>query len=190
MQERIAVRNETMEKLAFEVSLELAADFADIISVKQYDFAFGDPETARRAPPAAPATHDPAGSSILIQDPGGELRTRVTSSQAGRFADGALSFPLALEPSERWDLSVEFLPARDDAELAAAEDLDEERETLGDSAAAWTLRVPKCARRLGEPSARVRPFGRRPRRAAHADRRVPAAALRRGDALVHDRLRA
>ncbi len=143
MQERIAVQNETMEKLAFEVSLELGADFADIISVKQHDFSLGDPETAGELPPAAQATEEAAGSSILIQDPGGELRTRVTSSQSGRFVDGSLSFPLVLEPNERWDVSVEFLPARDDAELAAAEDLDGEREALGDSAAAWTLRVPR-----------------------------------------------
>ena len=39
MQERIAVRNETMNPIEFELSLELAADFADIISVKAHDFS-------------------------------------------------------------------------------------------------------------------------------------------------------
>jgi glycogen debranching enzyme len=143
MQERIAVRNETMETLEFEVSLELAADFADIISVKQYDFELGDPEHASALPPPAPATRDEGRQLIVIADPAGKLRTRVTASQPGRFADGALSFRLALEPSERWDLNLEIVPALDDADLATLEDLDEEFEVLGDAVAAWTLRVPK-----------------------------------------------
>ena len=46
LQERIAVQNESMDRLAFELSLELGTDFADIISVKLHDFAFGDPEHA------------------------------------------------------------------------------------------------------------------------------------------------
>jgi glycogen debranching enzyme len=143
LQERIAVRNETMEKLEFEVSLELAADFADIISVKQYDFELGDPERAGELPPPAPATHDQVRRLIVIQDPAGQLRTHVAASQPGSFVDGALSFRLALEPSERWDLSLDFVPALHDADLATIEDLEEELETLGDAAAAWTLRVPK-----------------------------------------------
>jgi glycogen debranching enzyme len=143
MQERLAVRNETMEKLEFVVSLELAADFADIISVKQYDFALGDPEHAGALPPSAAATTGDDGQLILIQDPLGKLRTRVVASQPGTFADGTLSFRIALAPSESWDLNLEVMPALDDAALATIEDLDEERETLGDAVAAWTLRVPK-----------------------------------------------
>ena len=50
MQERIAIRNESMHRLDFEVSLELAADFADIISVKLHDFALGDPANAPELP--------------------------------------------------------------------------------------------------------------------------------------------
>jgi glycogen debranching enzyme len=143
MQERIAVRNETMEKLEFVVSLELAADFADIISVKQYDFALGDPEHASELPPPAPATHDEGRQLIVITDPAGKLRTRVAVSQPGVFADGALSYRLALDPSERWDLNLEFVPALDDDDLATLEDLDDQLETLSDAVAAWTLRVPK-----------------------------------------------
>ena len=59
MQERIAVRNESMEQIDFELSLELAADFADIISVKLHDFALGDPEHAPALPPPAAVTCDP-----------------------------------------------------------------------------------------------------------------------------------
>jgi glycogen debranching enzyme len=144
MQERIRVRNECMDRLDFELSLEIAADFADIISVKLHDFALGDPEHALPLPPPAPATHDEARRQILIQDPAGDLRTRVVLSQSGRLVDGAVAFDLSLAPHERWELAVEVLPAlHPDAELELAEHLDEERETIGDVVAAWTLRVPR-----------------------------------------------
>jgi glycogen debranching enzyme len=143
MKERIALRNETMEQLDFQLSLELAADFADIISVKQHDFSLGDPALAVALPPPAPCTHDEARQLLLIEDAAGDLRTRIALSRAGRYEDGSLSFDLALEPHERWELSMEFLPALDHEPFAVAEDLDEERETLGDAVAAWTLRVPR-----------------------------------------------
>ena len=144
MQERIAIRNESMHRLDFEVSLELAADFADIISVKLHDFALGDPLNAPDLPPAAPATYDEARRQILIVDPAGDLRTRIVLSQDGRIDEGGAVFDLSLEPHERWDLTVDVVPSLDpetDADLA--EHLTDERETLGDVVAAWTLRVPR-----------------------------------------------
>lgn len=50
--ERFVVRNETAEVLELTIALELASDFADIISVKAHDFALGDPERATPLPPA------------------------------------------------------------------------------------------------------------------------------------------
>ena len=143
MQERIAVRNETMNPIEFELSLELAADFADIISVKAHDFSLGDPKHAPDLPSTAPTTTDEERRELLIEDPAGDLRTRVALSEPFTFRDGAASFPLALEPHESWTVSVEVRPALDHADLATAEHFDEERETLGDAAAAWTLRVPR-----------------------------------------------
>jgi glycogen debranching enzyme len=144
MQERIVVRNECMKRLEFELSIELGADFADIISVKLHDFALGDPARAPALPPPAPATHDPARRSILIEDPGGDLRTRIVLSENGRVEGNLLAFDLSLEPHERWEVILEVLPAlHQDTELELVEHLDEERETLGDVVAAWTLRVPK-----------------------------------------------
>src|SRR5262245_45288578 len=110
LQERIAVRNETMERLEFPLSLELAADFADIISVKNHDFALGDPEHAAPLPPPAPATLEDGGHRITIEDPRGDLRTRVRLSRSGRVQEDALVFDLALEPHERWELSVDIRP--------------------------------------------------------------------------------
>ena len=144
LQERINVRNETMEKLELALSLELAADFADIISVKVHDFALGDPEHAEPLPPPAPSTLEDGGRRITIEDPRGDLRTRVRLSRPARVQDGALVFDLVLEPHERWDLNLDVRPVLDGEPAAdAAERLDEERETIGDAVAAWTLRVPR-----------------------------------------------
>ena len=54
MQDQIVVQNQAMEPLAFELALELAADFADIFSVKEHDFALGDPAHAKPLPPRGP----------------------------------------------------------------------------------------------------------------------------------------
>ena len=144
MQERIAVRNESMERLEFELSLELAADFADIISVKLHDFALGDPEHAPPLPPPAPSTHNEERGQILIVDPAGDLRTHVVLSQLGRVETGAVAFDLSLASHERWELEVEVLPALDaEVDVEPVEHSEEERETLGDVVAAWTLRVPR-----------------------------------------------
>jgi glycogen debranching enzyme len=144
MQERITVRNESMERLELALALEVAVDFADIISVKLHDFALGDPELARPLPPAAPAVYDEARSQISIVDPAGDLNTRLMISKPGRFDRGTMAFTLSLEPHEQWDLRVDVLPslgAEGDTELG--EQLDDERETVGDVVAAWTLRVPR-----------------------------------------------
>ena len=144
MRERIAVRNEGMETLRFEVSLELAADFADIITVKLHDFALGDPENAPALPPPAPAEYDEGTRQLLIEPPRGDVRTLVTLSQPGRIDDGRMVFDLDLDPHELWELDVEVHPGLDgEGDPERVERLAEERETLGDVVAAWTLRVPR-----------------------------------------------
>jgi glycogen debranching enzyme len=141
MQERVTLRNESPERLEIDVALEAEADFADIISVKLHDFSLGDPELAQPLPPPAPTTYDEAGSQVSIVDPRGDLGTRLVFSKPGRLEGNAMTFALALEPHERWDLSVDVLPWLDD-ELETFE-LDEERESASDVVAAWTLRVPR-----------------------------------------------
>jgi glycogen debranching enzyme len=146
MQERIAVRNVSMERLEFELSVELEADFADIITVKNHDFSLGDPEHAEPLPPPAPSRHDDGSDQILIEDPAGDLRTQVVLSRAPRLDDGSCTYALALEPHDTWELTVDVLPVIGEQEVAEAdttERLEGERETLGDVVAAWTLRVPK-----------------------------------------------
>ena len=144
MQERVTVRNECMERLDFVLSLEIAADFADIISVKLHDFALGDPEHAQPLPPPAPATYDESRRQLSIVDPAGDLSTLMVFSKTGRLDAGAMAFDLSLDPHEQWDVRVDVLPSIDgELEGEPAEHLDEEREMVGDVVAAWTLRVPR-----------------------------------------------
>jgi glycogen debranching enzyme len=142
MQERVTLRNESPERLEVDVELETEADFADIISVKLHDFSLGDPELAQPLPPPAPTTHDEARSQLSITDPRGDLGTRLVFSKPGRFDGNAMTFSLVLEPHESWQLSVDVLPWLEN-DLETIEQLDEERETVGDVVAAWTLRVPR-----------------------------------------------
>ena len=144
MQERIVVRNESMRRLEFGLTLEVAADFADIISVKHYDFALGDPATAPALPPPAPEHHDDDRRRIRIDAPAGDLRTSVLVSRGGDVGDGAIRYDLSLDAHEQWDLSLEVLPAlHQEAELELEERLADEREIVEDAVAAWTLRVPR-----------------------------------------------
>ena len=146
LQERITVRNESMEPLAFELSLELAADFADIISVKLHDFALGDPEHASPLPAPAPARHEPTNGAIVFEEPGRDATTRVVLSRPAQLVDGKVVFPLELDAHESWDLRLDIFPSlgSEHADTVSAVDrLDDELETLGDVVEAWTLRVPK-----------------------------------------------
>jgi glycogen debranching enzyme len=142
MQERVTLRNESPERLEVDVVLQAEADFADIISVKLHDFSLGDPELAQPLPPPAPATYDADKGHVSIVDPRGDLGTRLAFSKPGRFDGSAMTFSLSLEPHEAWDVNVDVLPWLEE-DLETFEQLDEERETVGDVVAAWTLRVPK-----------------------------------------------
>ena len=142
LQERLALRNECPEPLELRVALEAESDFADIISVKHHDFSLGDPEHALPLPPPAPATlrrgAPPAVHRRSPRRPGHDARLL----EARRLDGNAMTFELTLEPHERWELSVDVRPWLDE-ELDIFEHLDEERESAGDVAAAWTLRVPR-----------------------------------------------
>jgi glycogen debranching enzyme len=142
LQEKVTLRNECIHRLDLELVLEAEADFADIISVKLHDFSLGDPELAQPLPAPAPTSLDDSGLQLSIVDPRGDLGTRLVFSKPGRLDGGAMTFAISLEPHERWDLDVDVLPWIED-DLATVEQLDDDRETVGDVVAAWTLRVPR-----------------------------------------------
>ena len=55
-----------------------------------------------------------------------------------------MTFPLALEPHEQWDLTVDIVPWLEaESKAEAGEQLADELETVGDVVSAWTLRVPR-----------------------------------------------
>ena len=146
MQERIVLRNVSMERLEFQLSLQVEADFADIITVKNHDFALGDPAHALPLPPCAPCRIGEDRLQLVFEDPAGDLRTVVALSRPCHGNGDGMHFDVALDPHESWDLNIDVLPvlSEDDVDEAdPTERLDEERETIGDVVAAWTLRVPK-----------------------------------------------
>src|SRR3954467_8475825 len=53
MQDVVALTNQTTEALELRLGVEIGSDFADIMSVKEWDFSLGDPVHARPLPPAA-----------------------------------------------------------------------------------------------------------------------------------------
>ena len=179
--------------LSFAVELDFGTDFADIISVKQHDFALGDPLHAPELPPPAEAHFDErAGRVVLEEGDGRGGRTQVVLSRTGSGRAGVVRFPVALAPHAslgRTHRRRRLARRRGGASRAR-------RAQVRHGAGAR----PRVVRRVVAPAAAsldhvgrapslVRPVRRRPRGAPVAGRRGPRAPARRGYALVHDRLR-
>jgi glycogen debranching enzyme len=147
MQDSFAVQNQSMERVEFDLELDVGADFADIFAVKDFDFALGDPLRAKPLPERRPVEYDHDRNQFLISDDGDlPLKTQLILSQRGEVADSKMIFHLSLEPRERWDLHVEVFPLPD-GELVAPRFAElrfgEEVGRVRDSLAAWQLRVPQ-----------------------------------------------
>ena len=147
MQDRIVVRNEGMEPLSFELALELATDFADILSVKEHDFALGDPTRAKPLPPAAAARFEEQHNQFVLEEAnGGTARTQVILSERGAIEGTRVAYHLQLAPREEWALRLDILASIDGdsiAPLAAERRFGEELTRVRESLAAWQLRVPQ-----------------------------------------------
>ena len=91
LQEHIVVTNLAGDAVTVELAVELAADFADILSIKQHDFALGDPGVAGALPPPVALT---AGATPLIAAPAatrGDARDRRAQlARRARLGLGAL----------------------------------------------------------------------------------------------------
>src|SRR6186713_266384 len=104
MQDHLILRNESAEPLSFELELEVGTDFADIITVKEHDFALGHPETARPLPPAAAARFDAEANQLVLEEAtNGGAKTQVLFSQPGTIEGGRVVFQLELGPRQRWE---------------------------------------------------------------------------------------
>ena len=194
MQDHVVLRNEGNEELAVELALEVGTDFADIISVKEHDFALGNPLTARPLPLPASVRYDAGANQLVLEEGGtGGAKTQVLLSRSGEPVDSGVRFHLRLAARQSWDLRIDIVAsiAGEEAEPHVVERrFGEEREHVQESLAAWHLRVPRLQTRREDMRLAFRQSVAD--LAALADaRRAPARdAPGCGHAVVHDRLRA
>ena len=149
LQDHVQIRNETLSPAAFTVELGFGTDFADIISVKQHDFALGDPVHAPELPPAAEAFFDEGGRWIILAEGHGRGgRTQIVLSRAGSGDLGIVRFPVALAPHASWDVRVDVAlsldgtvehPERVERRFGA------EQARARESLDAWTRRLPRLS---------------------------------------------
>jgi glycogen debranching enzyme len=146
MQDVIAIQNQSMERQSFELALELEADFADILSVKEHDFALGDPTRAQPLPAPVPIRFDDEHNEFLLTDVGDDVQTQVIFSERGQIDGSTVRWNLELDPRERWHLRVDVIPSLfgdhvvpRQAERRFGDEMTRVRESL----AAWRLRVPQ-----------------------------------------------
>ena len=146
MQDVLRVQNQSMEKVAFELALELGNDFADIFAVKDYDFALGDPLRARPLPELCEPRFDDEENQFVLEDDAAQARTQVILSQRGQVEQGKVRYRIELEPRATWKLEVDVVPSLDDDAVqprAAHRRFGEERGRVDASLQAWRLSVPQ-----------------------------------------------
>ena len=141
MQDHLVVANVTTRELSFRLGVELGADFADIISVKEWDFSLGDPASATPLP--EPVRAERNGNGFVLTDREGFGTTHVLFSQPGAESDGrGVAFAITLGPRETWELRIDVLVG--DREPDEPEQhFGQERRRVEDSLSAWRLRVPQ-----------------------------------------------
>jgi glycogen debranching enzyme len=147
MQDHVVIRNETADRIDFTVELDFATDFADIISVKQHDFALGDPLHAPELPPPAEAHFDErAGRVVLEEGDGRSGRTQVVLSRTGIGRAGVVRFPVTLAPRASWDVRVDVAVSLDGA-VDHPEHVERrfgtERARVREAFEAWSLQLPR-----------------------------------------------
>jgi glycogen debranching enzyme len=148
MQDHVVVQNQSMEPLSFQLELELGTDFADILSVKEHDFALGDPQHASPLPDQVAGHYESEHNQFVLEEPNGDgtARTQVILSQRGETEEGKVAFALELQPREQWELRLDILASLDGDAVTprtAERRFGEEQTRVRESLAAWQLRVPQ-----------------------------------------------
>ena len=147
MQDHVAVRNESSKPVQFTLELEVGADFADIITVKQRDFELGDPANARPLPPPAEIRIDRRRKQLVLEENGtGSARTQIILSRIGETGGSTVRFPIELGPRERWELRIDVVASLTGEEAqprVVARRFGQGREHVRASLDAWRLNVPK-----------------------------------------------
>ncbi|HEX5798938.1 MAG TPA: glycogen debranching N-terminal domain-containing protein [Gaiellaceae bacterium] len=147
MQDHVCIRNESPTATQFVLELDVATDFADIISVKERDFDLGHPDHAPPLPPPAAVRFDADRNQLVLEENGhGSARTQVILSRPGEIGGGTVRFPVELGPRKRWELRIDVVASLDGRETAprtVARRFGAEREHVRDSLTAWRLRTPR-----------------------------------------------
>ncbi|MBX5475041.1 MAG: amylo-alpha-1,6-glucosidase, partial [Thermoleophilia bacterium] len=145
MEDRITVENRGRRRVEATLALELAADFADIFAVKRVE-DLGAP--GAELEPARARCGIPADGTIAFADESFPARTLVHLRPAPAVpAAGTVTYPLALDPGESWQLVVAVEPLLDGAEAldagAFAARLRDARREVDESLAAWRRSAPR-----------------------------------------------
>jgi glycogen debranching enzyme len=148
MQDHIIVQNQGMEPLSFELGLELATDFADILTVKEHDFGLGDPAHARPLPASLGGDYEDEDNQFVLREPDGSGAgcTQVILSRRGDVEGSGVTYRLDLESRETWELRLDIVASIDGEAVAprsAERRFGEEMTRVRESLAAWQLRVPQ-----------------------------------------------
>ena len=143
--ERLVVRNEGSERVAFPLTLGLGSDFVDILTLKDHTFA----SAAGDAVDHHWSTYRPVPTGEaewVIDDPDSELVCWLVASRELSLADGLLTTEIELGPGEQWELVLEVIPGRaheqhdgSGAELRFGRESRHIRRSLE----AWGLEIPE-----------------------------------------------
>ena len=146
MQDGLTLVNHAMEPVSCEVALRFGSDFADIFSVKDYDFALGDPDAAAPLPPLVEPTFDAQNNQFLFVDPDSGARTQVILTQPGEVDGSSIRWHVKLEPRAEWSVRIDVsadLEGDQEAPTAVERRFGQELVHVRESLAAWKLRVPQ-----------------------------------------------
>ena len=146
LQEHVVVANLAGDAVTVELAIELASDFADILSIKHHDFALGDPGLAAALPPPVALSAGETAHVAYLRDPGGVLSTEVRSSRAALVAGSTLWFALELGPHAEWDVRLTFRAQSGRARpgrMPRARHFGEQRTRIQRSLGAWNIHVPQ-----------------------------------------------
>ncbi|HWC31543.1 MAG TPA: glycogen debranching N-terminal domain-containing protein, partial [Actinomycetota bacterium] len=156
MQDHVVVQNHAHRRLDFELALEVGTDFADILTVKEHDFALGDPDHANPLPERVTIADADADGHLVLVDPSPFAGvTQLFFSQRGKVDGSTVRYPIALEPGESWGLRVEVTVASDGSRTEpenAERQFGDELARVRASLSAWHMRIPQL-RATWEPLA-------------------------------------
>ncbi|MGZ4338708.1 MAG: amylo-alpha-1,6-glucosidase [Gaiellaceae bacterium] len=130
LHEEIVLENGASSPVSTTLSLELAADFADAITVKEHELTDVLPVAGRALP--QPGSVHADGERLVLGETDGAAQTQVVLSRPARLDGGRLEWIVELAPRARWELRLDIAPLPEHAQRAPAGAL-----------AGWRARVPR-----------------------------------------------